>query len=114
MRLEIKSIHSPDVNLYAWSPETWDEVYVLVELEIGEREDERCDLFQVVVATPEALRRRWAGERFVLAERGVLVVADYDLRVLRRELERIVQDCAASSWPDAVALLQRYFLWEYE
>jgi hypothetical protein len=111
--LTIKSLSSPDVSIDSWQPEST-AVCFLLELEIAEEGDERADLFQVVVATPEGLRRLPADANAVLSDRGALILAEFSWPRLHATLHRILRECGAEDWSAAVLRLQRYFLWEYE
>ena len=111
--LEIKQWHSSDVDdLTRWRPATREEVYFPLELNIGERGDPASDIFDVLIATPEALRER--ARTLVLAERAILLVGDYHWPEIERAIQEIVQHCAAPTWTEAVLRLQLYFRWEYE
>ncbi len=119
MRLIIVSISSPDVHLDAWTPQAREDAFVLVELELSCTGGQgAADLFQIVVATPEGLRKHQEthadalGE--VLSERAMLVVSDYSWPRVRRTLKDIVKRCEGADWTESVARLQRYFEWEYE
>lgn len=112
-RLEIRSLHSPDVEVDAWEPADDREVHFLLELEIGEVGDERADLFQVVVASPEGLRARKA-HGGVLSDRATLVLSRFSWTTVHGALARIIKSCEADDWAEAVQRLQRYFAWEYE
>ena len=111
-KLEVKTWSSPDVELESWVPDAPNEVYFLLELEIGVVGEERRDIFQVVVATPEGLRARARAN--VIAERGTLVVSEYSWRDLRRSIQSIVERCESPTWSESALKLQRYFEWEYE
>ena len=111
IKLEIKNVSSPDVELWSDIPPAND-VYFLLQLEIGEQGDDRKDLFQIMVATPEGLRAR--AKASVLADRATLVVSELDWNSLLQELGKIVQACNGCDWNDSVSKLQRYFRWEYE
>jgi hypothetical protein len=112
--IEIKSLSSPDVEVDVWQPEPSDGVCFLLEAEIGERGDDRRDLFQIIVATPEGLRTLTPTEPPVLTDRATLVLTEFSWPALHRVLARIVRECAADDWSATVLRLQRYFRWEYE
>lgn len=112
IRLRASRYHSPDVALFAWEPTSLEEVFFLLEFEIGLDGDERRDLFEVVVATPEGLRAI-AGKN-VIADRATLVISEYSWARVRQAVEEIIKRCQAPSWREAVMKLQRYFRWEYE
>src|SRR5690606_2588619 len=54
VELELKSLGSSDIDLDTWSPADED-VFFVLDMEIGEKDDDRADLFYVTVATPEGL-----------------------------------------------------------
>ena len=110
--LQVQDFYSPDVDVYSWEPDSVEQVFFLVELEIGEAGDKRSDLFQVIVATPEGLRA--AARELVVADRATIVVSEYSWAQVRRIIERIVERCQAPTWEESVLRLQRYFMWEYE
>lgn len=113
-RLEIKSLHSSDVELFAWLPDS-NSVWFPLQLEIGEAGDARSDVFDMMVATPEGmLEKATPDARGVLSKRGLLVLRTFSWDTLRHTLDSIVRDCQAETWETSVLRLQRYFYWEYE
>ena len=114
IRLEVRSFSSPDVEFYSWEPATNSDVFFLVEMEIGEVDVDGTDLFNIVVATPEALRSREKEESNTIRDRATFIVSDYDWLDIQRALEAIVQKCESDSWVTSIQWLQRYFKWEYE
>lgn len=114
IRLEIRSISSPDVELYSWEPSTNAEVFLTVELEIGEAGVDGADLFQIAIATPEALRAKSKAGANTIRERSTLVVSSYDWQDIQKCLETIIRKCESANWPTSVLCLQRFFKWEYE
>jgi hypothetical protein len=113
----IHDIISPDVEpaVSSWRPADPSHVYLPLEMTIGGEDAVGTALFQVVVATPEALRSRAeAGKRSVISERALLVVSEFDWRLVRRALDDIVFRCRGWSWPEVEERLRRYFRHEYE
>jgi len=108
--IEVKGLGSSDVELDAWTPAGPEEVFFVLEVEIGERRDERADLFYVTVATPEGLRNN---HNVPTTRAGPLMISNYSFLGLRREVERIVGSCTATSWDESVERLQEYFDHEY-
>ena len=111
--LWIKSWSSPDID-FSWEPAGEADVCFFLELEIGERADERADLFYIQVATPEGLRAALKPSGTVLADRAVLIISEYSWRGVQLAVEGIVPSCAADTWTECVLHLQRHFRWEYE
>ena len=110
--IEIKAYDSTDVDVSWWTPDHYEDVYFPVELTIGAEGSEAGDLFRVLVATPEGLRKHGRGQ--VLAERATLILDDVSPKLLREALESIVRRCDTGSWTESVLRLQRYFSWEFE
>ncbi|HVV50847.1 MAG TPA: Imm8 family immunity protein [Polyangia bacterium] len=112
IELVINTLSSPDIEIDVCTPNASDDVFFLLELEIGAVGGESADLFQILVATPEGLRSRGQGD--VISERALLVVSKFSWKLVHSTLSRIVNRCAKKNWIDSVSSLQRYFEWEYE
>lgn len=113
--LEIRSIDSPDVgNLWAWKPQSNEEVIFLIEMEIGEKNTVGADLFQVVIATPEALLLQSSKKFKIIQNRSTIIISKYEWRSIYNGLIEVVKHCESSTWIESVTLLQRFFIWEYE
>lgn len=110
--LELRSVDSPDVDLSNWQPPSPQSVYFILELEVGEVGVVGSDVFQVEVATPEALRSR--AKKCVISSRGTLVVTHFCLDEILEEIHQILKKCRARSWDESAAKLQRFFYWEFE
>lgn len=113
IELELIDIMSVDVQDFeAWSP-TLEDTYFPVEMSIGERGTKGADLFQTLIATPEGLRK-FGSEKFIIENRGLIVVARYNWPEILKEIESIINGIKAVDWLDASQKLQRYFEWECE
>ena len=109
--LELKSYGSSDYDLESWQPAQEEDVFFVLDMEIGERGDDRADLFYVTVATPAGLRkhRRSAGT----TSQGAIVLPVFSLDNLLARVNEVIADCSAESWDKSVLLLRRYFDYEY-
>ena len=114
IQLEIRSMSSPDVEFYSWEPTTNADIFFLVEMEIGQVGVDGADLFQIVIATPEALRARARMGTNTIRERSTLVVSNYDWLNIQQAIAAIVRKCESETWVASTLRLQRYFKWEYE
>ena len=111
--LEIKDIASSNIDaLPSWRPDSREQVFLGLDLEIGLRGERASNMFHVRVATPEALRRHGGG--LCVVKHRTLVISDFDWKQLSALLDDIVRDCVRGSWEESCAVLQRYFNWEYE
>lgn len=112
MQSEIKDIIYPVIPGFdptKWRPDNPKQVYIPLELSIGEIGKEGTDLFQLVVATPEAIQGRPERRRDKL-----LVVQTYDWQEVRATLEQWVTECEKPSWEATVNCLRRRFEWEFD
>lgn len=115
MILEIKDIVSSDVtNVWEWHPKNLEEIYFVLEMEIGYKNRDSADVFQVVVATPEAIRSRQKHLPSYIPGREYFIVLSYSWENLEKELTKIVESCSCEIWEECVKKLTKYFLWEYE
>jgi hypothetical protein len=120
--LRIRNIVSPNVDFDVWRPDSLEDVYFPLEMEIGPVGKDMADVFGVIVATPEGLRRfakrGIISERGllkeVISERGLLVLSEFSWEVVHKTLDRILEAGAGETWNESVLRLQRYLRWEYE
>ena len=112
MKPQIKDIFCPDVpdfDLEAWVPSDPKQIYILLELSIGQAWKTAADLFQIVIATPQAIQGR-PQRRFC----KLLVVQHYHWPEVRATLERWVAECEKPNWDATVDCLRAKFHWEFE
>lgn len=114
MKPVIRSFFSSDVSdLVSWEPNTLASVYFPLELVIGIPDKDGGDIFEVLVATPEALRvhpelgRCFSGQH-------ILIVMEYDWSMIYSKLEELVSACEGVSWYDIALSLAKTFHWEFE
>ncbi len=104
---------TPDAEIGV-APNDPSDVRFPLELEIGVRGDERRDIFQVYIATPAGLLRTPPVDQKVIRNRATIVLSEFSWPLLRRTLEKILNDCRDETWDRSLLKLQRYFEWEYE
>ena len=113
MRGKISNYHSADIlEVWTWEPSSIADVHFGLSISIGPPDEIGADDFQVIVASPEALRKDCRDNAVI--GRHYLIVLDYSWEVLERELEKILDVCEADTWERVREKLCRYFLWEYE
>ena len=110
--LEIKTLGSSEVELDSLPEMKTEDVWFLLDVEIGEVGDPRRDVFYITVGTPEALLRR--GRPADEKRRGLLVISLQSARDIRLAVETLVQSCNSSSWIESVEKLRRYFYYEFD
>ena len=109
--LKLFGVHSPDVEVGrpASDPE---DVYFLLQCEIGMADDIRCDVFDVMIATPRGLLR--SSRPLLISSRGLIVIRRFTWSDINDEIDRILKECWGGRWIESVFVLRRYFLHEYE
>jgi hypothetical protein len=118
MELEARNYTSGDVrDVRNWNPDSPDDVCFQLSFDIGERGEKASYTFQVVVATPEGLRRaatRSTG--YLIPDRALLMLVDYSWQAVESRIRIITAICGAPAkeWKEAITRLTRYFIWEYE
>lgn len=115
IKLEIKYISSPNVNLESWRPKELKDVCIPITVDIGEEGDDASEIFQAVIATPEGLRDYLDKEgEFYRFSQYYIIVTEYNWKVIKDVIRARVNLCCRESWQKSALLLSRYFLWEYE
>ena len=110
--LLLRDVSADEIDIRNWEPESQAEVFTTLTMEIGWQGREGTNLFHVVLATPESLRK--FRDDFVLVRNRTLVVQRYDFSKLVAALKSIVEESTRASWEDSCEVLSRYFYWEYE
>jgi hypothetical protein len=116
MEIEIRDYSSADIdNISSWEPSSLDDVHFQLTLEICEKGKQGGNLFQLVVATPEGLRKAADSiEGYEIPDRNLLICADYNWDAVLARINRIITKCTRETWTATMSCLQRYFQWEYE
>jgi hypothetical protein len=111
----IKGYYCSDVeSLSTWTPASLENVYYPLELSIGIEGDDRSDIFQVLVATPEAIRSRFSGKTKCLIGRYIILVAEHDWPSITKYCASLVETCTEDTWEKVASRLACFFRWEFE
>lgn len=100
-------MHSPD--LATGSEPDSDAFEILVQAEIGLRDDSGGDTFSFVVASPRALTgrdSRWG--------RGHLLMDTFSWRAVEDALRKLISSTPGKDWNDIAMKLSRELHWEFE
>lgn len=113
VELELRDLSSSNVaSIEKWRPNSLEQVFISLDLEIGLKGETASNMFHVKVATPEALRSRQ--HEYVIARNRTLVIDEFDFKKLREAIQEIMQSCSKQTWEESCICLQRFFQWEYE
>jgi hypothetical protein len=103
MRAQLRRLHSPDVqDLKTFSPLPVDAFGFLLQIMVGPEEQQGEDSFDVVVCTPDWLKRNFKTSDIILGQ-GRILVFEYNC-----------EKCVADTWQDIATKLSRIGRWEFE
>jgi hypothetical protein len=110
MEADLRAIEANDIPDWPnWSAADASNALQWFTLTIGPPGDVGADLFQVVVATPTAIRQRREKGRFV-----GLVVDRFEPKLVETAIREFVASCKALTWSGVLDLLRTRMQWEYE
>lgn len=97
--------------------ETWgediDDFYIQVQADIGPKGDKGSETFTFYAVSPKRLQGLLEDKQ-VRVGRGLLIMNDFDLRVVEATIERLLDNCKRENWDAVAAAICRYAHWEYE
>ncbi|MCC7341163.1 MAG: immunity 8 family protein [Bryobacterales bacterium] len=110
----MKRLHSPDIDdLKGYRPEESDSFGFLLQAMVGPAGGEGEESFDMVVCTPEWLRRRYAASEIILGLH-LLIVFRYDYASLVSYIAKFSERCSGQSWKEVAQQLSRLGKWEFE
>lgn len=113
MKAKLKRLHSPDiVDLRAYTPDSA-EFGFLLQLMVGPADGEGEESFDLIICTPDWLKKRLEQTRFMLG-RGHLIVGDYNYSQLESFLRRHVERTEGMTWPEIAGKLAQFSDWEFD
>ena len=113
MRAELKRLHSPDIDdLEAYRPDQPADFGFLLQAMIGPACLEGEESFDMVVCTPEWLKRHHTTE--IVSGRHHLIVFEYNFERLAAYIATYIQDCTGETWQEIAQQLSRLGRWEFE
>lgn len=113
MRAELKSLHSPDIDLTTFWPEENDCFGFLLQAMIGPEGQEGADSFDIQVCTPKWILRKYSVTDVIFGMH-MLIVFEYDLYRIREVIQNYCQRCIGDSWQEITPQLAKMGAWEFE
>jgi hypothetical protein len=112
--LEVKRYWSPDIfNPWGWQPEN-NEVFYLLEMDIGIIHDDSSSAYSVMIATPEGISsKKDINEIFNKAYKMILL-DEYSWEKVIGIINSILSKIDTSNQFRIQDELNRYFYWEYQ
>ena len=113
MQAGLKRLHSPDVlDLRNYHPDPADCFGFLLQAMIGPLGEDWEESFDIVVCTPEWLKRRYPKD-IILGEHR-LIVPHFDYAALERFISNFAHRCSGTTWQEVAQKLSRPGKWEFE
>jgi hypothetical protein len=116
MRAKLKALYVDAIEDFdTYSPEDAIAFSFLLRAMIGPEGQEGEESFDMEVCTPEWLRKNYS-ETDTLFGRHLLIVFDFDRKIIRKKIEDYCSHCviANDDWPALAEKLGRIGFWEFE
>jgi hypothetical protein len=105
----LKGLHSPDCEP-PHSPADPTHCIVLIEADIGLKDEVGADIFSFVVVTPSAL----ADLELPLWGRGYLVVKRFSWQIIETTLAKLLLQVRGDSWDEVSTRLSKELFYEFD
>jgi len=112
MRAELKSIHSPDVDLSGFWPDDPTCFGFLLQAFVGPENEVGEDSFSFTICTPRWLEVEYRDR--VTFGANHIIVTEYDLPKIKAHLARYCERCVGDTWSEVAAKVARVGRWEFE
>lgn len=114
MYAELKGAHSPDVeDLHRFQPSVADNFGFLLQIEVGPAGSDTADTFDIMVCTPEWLKRH-NKPTDILIPLNYLIVFEYDFSRIMGFIEKYCSKCSGETWEEVATQVGRLGRWEFE
>ena len=115
MKAKLKEIYSIGLanSLEEFWPSDESNFGISMRLMIGPEDSAGSESFDVFVCTPDWIKSQYAEEGFTWG-RHMLVVLEYDLDLIKREIERYIANCEGKDWLEIARKLNGMGAWEFE
>ncbi len=114
MKAEIKYFHSPDIiDLEKFEPEIPDEFCFLLQIMVGEKDQEGEESFDAMVCTPKWLLKNNEKDKIIYG-RHYLIVFEYNFSKISSALKQLVESSDFENWDDVGEKIGRIGKWEFE
>ena len=111
---KLKRLFNPGIaDLDAYSPESEDHFSISVWLDVSEEGSEAADMFVLTVCSASWLAKRCKAEGPIWG-RHHLIVARFDMKVIREMLEVTLAACTGDTWPEVASKVGRIAASEFE
>lgn len=94
-------------------PEDKDDFVLAASADIGTNGSEGVDYFYFRIMTPKRLLTILDEDK-ILDGRATFIVKEFDLDIVEKEMNKILEDCIRPTWDEVAKAINRYLNWEYD
>lgn len=113
MRAELKRLHSPDADIYKFSPPAPNDFSILVQAMIGYVGGKGEEAFNFVVCSPQWLSRRCAETDGPVFGVRMIIMNEYRYNELESSIRELCTSTTGEAWEEIAQKLSRYGGWEF-
>lgn len=115
MKPKLKEMYSLQLSesLENFWPDEESNFGISIRLMIGPENSVGSESFDIFVCTPDWIKHQYAEDRCVWG-RHMLIVMEYDLTLIRKEVESYISRCTGKDWKAIAKKLNGMGAWEFE
>ncbi|MCY9591355.1 hypothetical protein PC41400_09025 [Paenibacillus chitinolyticus] len=99
--------------LISSEPQSDDDFVVPAIADIGPRDVDGVDYFYFRIMTPKRMLSI-LNEDKIMDGRATFIVKEFNLALVEKEINKILEDCIRSTWDEVAKAINRYLNWEYD
>ncbi len=114
MKAELKRLHSPDIeDLENYKPNIIDDFSFLLQIFVGELNEEGEESFDTIVCTPKWLLTN-CKENEVVFGFNYIIVPVYDYNLIFEKIRIFISNVEGKNWDDIACKISKIGKWEFE
>lgn len=113
MKAKLKEFFSSDIDLRNYWPEDERNFGFWASILIGPDEEDGSEIFQLLICTPDWIKYEY-GNKSAVWGRHMLIVFEYDLGAIKKEIEKYLASCVGGDWHSLAKKFSRVASWEFE
>jgi hypothetical protein len=94
-------------------PQSDDDFVVPAIADIGPKDVVGVDYFYFRIMSPKRMFSI-LNENKVMDGRAIFLVKEFDIDLVEREINKLLEDCIRPSWDEVAIAINRYLNWEYD
>lgn len=94
-------------------PDNKDDFVLAASADIGTNDSPGVDYFYFRIMTTKRLQCM-IDEDLIIDGRATFIVKEFDLSIVEKEINKILNDCIRPTWDDVTKAINRHLSWEYD